>query len=221
LADRLAELFTNLDEPRLFALNLPVGPAIDWLIDAACVIMEPGDVVIDTSASYWRDTLRRFARVQHPFLFYVDVALQDGLPAGDVLVSGDAKGVALTLPLLELLPPEGGMVRAGAAGAYHFALTLRAGLATAVAQALSEARQLLEAYPNSPDTAAIAGCFWPAMAPATADAAWLLDDAIRLQASNPLLAQIPMPEMGTAVDEQREIEVPLRVGAFAYPEEII
>src|SRR4051794_1922145 len=88
---------------------------------------------------------------------------------------------------------------------------LRAGLATAVAQALSEARQLLEAYPNSPDTAAIAGCFWPAMAPATADAAWLLDDAIRLQASNPLLAQIPMLEMGTAVDEQREIEVPLRV----------
>src|SRR5215217_2280442 len=65
LAEQLVELFTDLDEPRLFVLDLPVGPAIDRLIDAAYVIMEPGDVVIDTSASYWCDTLRRFARMRH------------------------------------------------------------------------------------------------------------------------------------------------------------
>jgi hypothetical protein len=68
----------------------------------------------------------------------------------------------------------------------------RAGLATAMAQALSEARQLLEAYPNLPNAAAIAERFWPPAPPAAADAAWLLDDAIRLKASIPLLAHSAM-----------------------------
>jgi len=89
-----------------------------------------------------------------------------------------------------------------------------------MAQALSEARQLLEAYPNSPNAAAIAERFWPPAPPAAADAAWLLDDAIRLQASIPLLAHSAMLELGAAMEEQREIEVPPRVGAFAHPKEI-
>ena len=37
--------------------------------------MEPGDVVIDVTPSYWGDTLRRFRRMRHRSLFYVDVAL--------------------------------------------------------------------------------------------------------------------------------------------------
>src|SRR3954464_2493229 len=48
------------------------------------------------------------------------------LLAGNILVSGDAKGVALILPLFEWLAPEDGVVRASAAGASHFALVVRA-----------------------------------------------------------------------------------------------
>ena len=202
-------------------LDLPPGSAIDRLIDAAYVMMEPGDVVIDTSASYWGDTLRRYRRMRHRSLFYVDVALLDDSLPGDLLVSGDHNGVALTLPLLERLTPQGRLVQAGSAGAAHFARTVRAGLATAVAHALSEARQLLEAYPASLDASAITERFWPAMPAATPDAAWLLDDAIRLHAAIPLLAQGVMLEMGAALDMQQALEVPPRVGAFVHPDEIL
>jgi 6-phosphogluconate dehydrogenase (decarboxylating) len=89
LAERLVELIEHLDEPRLFVLDLPVGPTIDRLIDAAYVIMGPGDVVIDTSASYWCDTLRRYARMRHRSLFYIDV----GLLPGGILVSGTRKAL--------------------------------------------------------------------------------------------------------------------------------
>ena len=46
----------------------------------------------------------------------------------------------------------------------------------------------------------------------TPDAAWLLDDAIRLHAVIPLLAQGVMLEMGAALEMQRALEVPPRVG---------
>ena len=58
-------------------LDLPPGGAIDRVIDAAYVVMEPGDVVVDTSASYWGDTLRRYRRMRHRSCIYVDVALID------------------------------------------------------------------------------------------------------------------------------------------------
>ena len=219
--ERLHELFSDLDQPRLFLLDLPVGPAIDRVIDAAYVMMEPGDVVIDTSPSYWCDSLRRYRRMRHRSLFYVDVALLGPSLPCDILASGDDKGVALARPLLERLAPRGGVVQAGSAGAAHFARTVRAGLAMAVAHAQSEARQLLEAYPAALDAAAVAERFWPAMPAATPDAAWLADDAIRLHAAIPLLAQAVMLELGQSLDCQQALEVPPRVGGFVHPDEIL
>ena len=64
-----------LEHPRRFVLDLPVGSEIDRVIDAAYVVMEPGDVVLDPTPSYWGDTLRRFRRMRHRSLYYVDVAL--------------------------------------------------------------------------------------------------------------------------------------------------
>ena len=97
--ERLYELFADLDQPRLFLLDLPVGSAIDRVVDAVYVMMEPGDVVIDPSPSYWCDSLRRYRRMRHRSLFYVDVALLGLSPPYDILVSGDDKGVALARPL--------------------------------------------------------------------------------------------------------------------------
>ena len=58
--ERYDAFFGLLEHPRLFLLDLPLGRAIDRAIDAAYVFMEPGDVVLDPSGSYWGDTLRRY-----------------------------------------------------------------------------------------------------------------------------------------------------------------
>lgn len=213
--------FVELEHPRLFLLDLPLGPAIDRTIDAAYVVMEPGDVVIDPSGSYWGDTLRRFRRMRHRSLFYVDAALIGPLPGVTVLASGDERGVELAMPLLVAMAGEGGVVRAGGAAAAHYALMVRDAVATSMAQAVSEARQLLEAYPNDADGEAIAGGLWPdGLAPGVRSG-WLLDDAVRLEAAVPLLAQAVMLELGGALDEHRSTPPAPRVGGFVHPDDML
>ena len=111
--DRLEGFFEALDHPRLFLLDLPAGAEVDRVIDESYVVMEPGDVVIDATPSYWGDTLRRFRRMRHRSIFYVDAAL---LPErGAALLAGDQRGTDLAMPLMERLTRPGGAVRAGEA----------------------------------------------------------------------------------------------------------
>ena len=219
--ERYATFFEALEHPRLFVLDLALGPTIDRVIDEAYVVMEPGDVVLDPSASYWGDTLRRYRRMRHRSLYYVDLALIGLPPSGTVLAAGDERGVSLAAPLLQHLAASGGLVRAGGSGAAHYALAVHAAVANAVTHAISEARQLLEAYPNEPAADAIMPRLWPAAPPAQGSAAWLLDDAVRLHAAIPLLAQGIMLEVGAALDDQRTPELAPRVGGFVHPDDIL
>lgn len=219
LTDRLDGFFAGLEHPRLFVLDLPPGRQIDEVIDEAYVMMEPGDVVIDVTPSYWGDTLRRFRRMRHRSIFYVDGALIHD--SATVLASGDERGVTLAMPLLERLAAPGRAVRAGQSGAAHFALMVQAGVAMAIDHAVSEARQMLEAYPNEAEPDALAEMLWPTPSPSSPAAAWLLDDAVRLHAVIPLLAQGIMLELGAALDDHRAVEVPPRVGGFVHPDDIL
>jgi 6-phosphogluconate dehydrogenase (decarboxylating) len=113
------------------------------------------------------------------------------------------------------------VVRAGAAGAAHYALMVRETVATCIAHALSEGRQLLEAYPNEPEAEALARRLWPHAEAPGPRAGWLLDDAVRLEAAIPLLAQSVMLEIGTALDERRPPQLPPRVNGFVHPDDIL
>jgi 6-phosphogluconate dehydrogenase (decarboxylating) len=219
--DRYESFFGELEHPRLFVLDLPLGDAIDRAIDEAYVFMEPGDAVLDPSGSYWGDTLRRFRRMRHRALFYLDLGLIGEVPGATVLAAGDSRGVDLCWPLLERLAKPSGVVRAGGAGAAHFAVMVHEAVATSMAHALSEARQLLEAYPNHPEPAVVLEQLWPEPTPETPRAAWLLDDAVRLEAAVPLLAQAVMLDLGVALDEHRSAGPMPRVGGFVHPDEIL
>lgn len=216
---RLEGYFDALEHPRRFLLDLPAGPEVDQVVDRCYVVMEPGDVVLDPTPSYWGDTLRRFRRMRHRSLYYVDCALIE--EPRTALAAGDERGVELARAVLDLMVPPGRVVHAGGAGAAHYAVMVRAGVVTAAAHALSEARQMLEAYPNEAEAEAVMARLWPIVEPAAASAAWLLDDAVRLRAVIPLLTQGVMLELAAALDEHRAAEVPPRVGGFVHPDDIL
>lgn len=221
VVDGFAGLSERLTPPRLFVLDLPTGDVVDRVVDEAYLTMEPGDVVLDATGSYWGDTLRRFRRMRHRALFYLDLALIGAEPDAIILVAGDTRGIDLGRPLLERLARPGGLIHAGGAGAAHYALMVHEAVATATAQMMGEAQQLLEAYPNAPDAAAVMRGFWPAPPTPGSRAAWLLDDAVRLSAAIPLLAQGVMLDIGQALDEQRPTALPERLHGFISPDKIL
>lgn len=209
-----------LEHPRRYLLAGP-SEVLDAVIDEAYLTMEPGDVVIDLSASWWCDTLRRFRRMRHRSLFYVDAADLTG-PAGCVLLAaGDRHGVELALPVLEALARPGRALACGEAGAAHWAAEVAAGLATARAQAESEARALLEAFPNGLAAGLVVDALGLGRTAADPRALWLPEDALRLQAPAPLLAQAAMLELAEALDEGHALTPPPRLGPFQLPDEIL
>jgi 6-phosphogluconate dehydrogenase (decarboxylating) len=171
----------SLDHPRVFLLDLEPGPGVDAVIDEGYAFMEPGDVVVDLTGSYWCDTLRRYRRMRHRSLYYVDAALIEGTGPSALLAAGDPRGVEIAAGPLGLLAVPGALVRAGGAGAAHYALMLHDAFRIALLQAASEVRQAVEAYPNGPTpelSQAITGAAAEGHGPR---APWLLDDAVRLE----------------------------------------
>ncbi len=216
LVDATAEFFEILDHPRIHLLDMRPGPAIDTLIDSAYVTMEPGDVLVDLSGSYWADTARRWRRMRHRAIYYLDVALPaHGRP--DLLAGGDPRAVQIALPALERLARGGRVLRVGTAGAAHFALQLEEVFGAAVSHARSELQQLGEAWPGEIDPALLLQVLAPR---AGSRAGWVLDDALRMEAAVPLLAQAVMLEQARQLDEHETPELPPRVGGFVRHEDL-
>jgi len=206
-----------LPDPRILALDLDPGAELDRILETAYLALEPGDVVIDASGSWWCDTLRRGRRMRHRALHYLDMAEPDP-PAGPLLLAGDEEGRALACPFLERLTPQ--LVHAGAAGAAHFASMLAEARGAVLNRLDDELRQLLEAAPLGL-APAVALCLDLASSPRPwRRAAWLPDDALRLEAAVPLLAQALMLEQAAALDAHVSLPPPPRLGSHIEPDEL-
>jgi|GEM_PF-2562164 len=219
-----ADYLEALDYPRRYVLDLEAGPGIDPVIDEAYQTMEPGDVVIDPTLSYWGDTLRRYRRMRHRSLFYQDVACIAGPEGPSLVVAGDAKGLPLSHDILEAWAAPGKLQSVAGAGFAHYLAVVEAAAEIAESSLASEVAQLIEAYPGEVTTEAKAAFCPPHGIRGPGDgigrAGWLLDDAVRLEAAVPLLAQALMQRLAEALEAHASSPPPPR-GPFVHPDDIL
>ena len=215
-----ADYLEALDYPRRYVLDLEVGPGIDPVLDEAYQTMEPGDVVIDPTLSYWGDTLRRYRRMRHRSLFYQDVACIAAADGPSLIVAGDEKGLSLSTDFLEAWAAPGTLRSVAGAGFAHYLAMIEAAAEIAQSSVASEVAQLIEAFPGEV-TAEAKAAFCPAHGiDGIGRAAWILDDAVRLEAAVPLLAQALMQGMADALQAHTSRPPPPR-GAFVHPDDIL
>jgi len=215
-----ADYLEALDYPRRYVLDLAAGPGIDPVIDEAYRTMEPGDVVIDPTLSYWGDTLRRYRRMRHRSLFYQDVACIAGTDGPALVVAGDAKGLPLSADILEAWAAPGSLRSVAGAGFAHYLAMVEAAAEIAKGSIASEVAQLIEAYPGEVTAEAKAAFCPPHGIDGIGRAGWLLDDAVRLEAAVPLIAQALMQGMAEALEAHASSPPPPR-GAFVHPDDIL
>jgi 6-phosphogluconate dehydrogenase len=212
-----SEAFMAMPAPRVWLWDLPLAAELDRLLDEASAAMEPGDVIVDASGSWWCDTLRRARRLRHRALWLLDLA-EISAPCGQSwIVGGDADGFAIAEPVLLRLATPWPVRRIGSVGAAHFLRAVQDAVEAALAQAQSEAVQLAEAWPGELDCE-FARALWPADTAAIGREAWIPDDALRLEASVPLLAQAAMLRLADRLEEHRSEPPPPRCGPFVTPE---
>ena len=208
-----------LAPPRAVFLYVPAGPPVDELLDSLTQVLEPDDVIVDAGNSYWGDSIRRHERLAERGLAFCDLGTSGGIEGARhgacFMVGGERGAVARIEPILMELAVDGGYVHAGPPGAGHFTKLVHNGIEFGMLQAIAEGMDLLEHYRDDLPIADVLHCWrhgsvirsWlidlmeeqyrlqgglgetPAYVEDTGEVNWLIDDAMRMEVSTPVIAQ--------------------------------
>ena len=147
--DSLARLCEQLPTPRVILARLP-SDAVDDLLAALLHLVDPGDVIVDASDSYYGDTQLRAEPLAENGVHLVDVGVSGGAwsrtEGYSLLVGGAREAIDVLVPLLDSLSAEGGRgwARVGGVGAGHYARMVQEGVQYGMAQAIAEGVALLQ-----------------------------------------------------------------------------
>jgi 6-phosphogluconate dehydrogenase len=220
--EELSGFVGALQPPRAVFLYIPAGPAVDELLDRLAGELEPGDLLVDAGNSYWGDSIRRHRRLAERDMHFADLGTSGGISGARhgacFMIGGERMAVERVEPMLIDLAVEGGYVHAGPPGAGHFTKLVHNGIEFGMLQAIGEGVDLLEHYRDQLDIPEVLHCWrhgsvirsWlvdlmeaqyrerggvgsvESYVEDTGEVNWLVDDAMHMEVSTPVIAQAVM-----------------------------
>ncbi len=164
-AGSLEDLVGKLERPRAVWLMVPAA-IVDQTLDSLVPLLDAGDAVIDGGNSYYRDDLRRAARVGEHDLQYVDVGTSGGVWGLErgycLMIGGPDEAVQRLDPIFASLAPgtdtaprtpgregeptpaEQGYLHCGPSGAGHFVKMVHNGIEYGLMAAYAEGLNVLK-----------------------------------------------------------------------------
>jgi 6-phosphogluconate dehydrogenase len=155
----------KLDKPRSVWLMVPAA-VVDSTLDSLVPLLEEGDAVIDGGNSYYRDDIRRSARLAKNKIDYVDTGTSGGVWGIDrgycLMIGGPDQAVERLDPIFATLAPgidsaertpgregdptasEQGYLHCGPNGAGHFVKMVHNGIEYGVMAAYAEGLNILK-----------------------------------------------------------------------------
>jgi 6-phosphogluconate dehydrogenase len=159
------ELVAALTRPRVVWLMVPAG-VVDQTIDSLLPLLDADDAIVDGGNSFYRDDMRRSARVAEHGIRYVDVGTSGGvwgLERGySQMIGGDVETVGRLEPIFSALAPglaaaprtpgrdgdvqpgEEGYLHCGPSGAGHFVKMVHNGIEYGLMAAYAEGLNILK-----------------------------------------------------------------------------
>jgi 6-phosphogluconate dehydrogenase len=156
-----ADLVSKLrDTPRAIWIMVPAGEPTEQVIRDIAPLLSPGDTIIDGGNSYYKDSLRRAARLAERKIDFIDAGTSGGiwgLTVGYCLMVGGPEAACKRLePLFRTLAPKDGYARVGESGAGHFTKMIHNGIEYGLMQAYAEGFEILKSSPYNLDLRSIA-----------------------------------------------------------------
>ncbi len=165
-AKDLADLLAALEKPRAVWVMLPAGEITEETIKTLSEHMDRGDTIIDGGNTFYKDDIRRAAKLRERGIDYVDVGTSGGvwgLERGYCMMIGGPDAVVSRLdPIFATLAPgmgdigrtkerkggdprpEQGYMYCGPAGSGHFVKMVHNGIEYGMMQAYAEGFDVLQ-----------------------------------------------------------------------------
>ena len=161
----LADFIKQLEKPRAVWVMLPAGAPTETTIEQLSMMLEPGDVIIDGGNTFYKDDIRRAARLKTKNLHYVDCGTSGGIWGNErgycMMIGGEREVVDRLDPIfLTLAPGPGtipptpgrkettdraaqGYIHCGPVGSGHFVKMIHNGIEYGLMQAYAEGFEIL------------------------------------------------------------------------------
>ncbi|HXS32459.1 MAG TPA: decarboxylating 6-phosphogluconate dehydrogenase, partial [Solirubrobacterales bacterium] len=165
-AASLQDLAAKLSAPRSVWVMVPAGEITEKTVEEVAAVLDAGDAIVDGGNSYYRDDIRRAAKVGGQGIDYVDCGTSGGvfgLERGYCLMIGGPDGAVERLdPVFASLAPgvesaertpgrsgdvspsENGYLHCGPSGAGHFVKMVHNGIEYGIMAAYAEGLNILK-----------------------------------------------------------------------------
>jgi 6-phosphogluconate dehydrogenase len=165
-ASSLEEMASKLSAPRSVWIMVPAGEITEKTVEDVAAVLESGDAIIDGGNSYYRDDIRRAAKVGEKGIDYVDCGTSGGVFGLDrgycLMIGGPDRAVERLDPIFASLAPgvgeaertpgrsgdvspsENGYLHCGPNGAGHFVKMVHNGIEYGVMAAYAEGLNILK-----------------------------------------------------------------------------
>jgi 6-phosphogluconate dehydrogenase len=165
-ASSLADLASKLSAPRAVWVMVPAGEITEQTVAAVAAVLESGDAIVDGGNSYYRDDIRRAAKVGEQGIDYVDCGTSGGVFGLErgycLMIGGPDRAVDRLDPIFASLAPgvesaertpgrdgdvspaENGYLHCGPNGAGHFVKMVHNGIEYGMMAAYAEGLNILK-----------------------------------------------------------------------------
>jgi 6-phosphogluconate dehydrogenase len=150
--EQLCKSIKSEGQPRLFAFSIPHGEVGDTTVDGLLPHLDAGDIILDCSNEYWRNTERRQDKLGPKGIFYIGCGVSGGYHSArhgpSMSPGGPREAVAKVLPLLRLVAAKDNQGRPcttaiGPGGSGHYVKTVHNGIEQGMMSALAEVWYLM------------------------------------------------------------------------------
>ncbi len=149
------DLVSKLRDRKIVWLMVPAGAPVDQTIIELEDVLEPGDIVIDGGNSFWRESIKRYEKLQDKGIHYIDCGTSGGvwgLQNGYCLMyGGDKDACDYAEPIFKSLAPENGYLYCGESGAGHLVKMVHNGIEYGMMQAYAEGFEIMKSSPYNVD----------------------------------------------------------------------